>query len=50
MLCKAQEDAVGILMWRARVYLGKAIHHANANFLPPQPGARDDGGCILDDR
>ena len=33
MLCKAQDDAVGILMWRARVYLGKAIHHANANFL-----------------
>ena len=33
MLCKTPEDAVGILMWRARVYLGKAIHHANANFL-----------------
>ena len=33
MLCKTQDDAVGILMWRARVYLGKAIHHANANFL-----------------
>ena len=33
MLCKTPEDAVGILMWRARVYLGKAILHANANFL-----------------
>ena len=33
---KTQEDAVGIPMWRARVDLGKAIHHANANFLVNQ--------------
>ena len=30
-------------MWRARVYLGKAIHHANTNFLLNQVrGMTDD--------
>jgi hypothetical protein len=52
MLCKTiktQEDAVGILMWRARVYLGKAIHHANANFPLSQVRGMT-GDELLDDR
>jgi hypothetical protein len=36
MLCQTEEQAVGILHWRARVYMGKAIHHAQANFMASQ--------------
>ena len=36
MLCQSEEQAVGILHWRARVYMGKAIHHAQANFMASQ--------------
>ena len=36
MLCKSVEHAIGIMVWRARVYIGKAIHHPNANFLLDQ--------------